>query len=776
MTFLKVGAKIFIGYLVVILALVALLLVTKYVVDDAKVAGVQTSTLLAEAEDNIGKLQAISAQLEMLGELNSAIYSSGHIDKYDQLFELQNTILDLITKSKEMLPEIEATNTDFYKQVSDLINQIDSKSEDISILLMSVIGTKEALAGVKSRIEEFQQQLSSLEKQKKELLQEAPGWEDLVSKISLLEERARMESFDPEKAKKLREEAAASVTLEPFSIWQIEKLWDTSILPSVLNVGNELAALKVLARELIVRPEESEDLLSQIEQAASSVIENVEFLTKMGYFTLNPVDAAVVEKSVQTYVEKLKAYSEVSSREANISKQYTLTVESYIVTQEQLNSKREEVSAFFLNEIAPLIDSISKLLNEKSAEIRASIGDSFEKVKDNAKSTVDNISRIFNITAIMTGVLIAVVLAITFGLSSNISGALKRLITHTQRFSERDLTEIPEETQRKDEIGQLQNAFVEMARSLKTTLSDLVKTASVLSNQSQNIAASIEENSATSQEIAATVNEFTKRLDGAVSGLDLVVQRLQELAESSQKLSDNASETISEITELTDVIQKDSQQVESVARTASAVGDKVKLGAQKLESLKEITTAVSSFVKNIRDIAEQTNLLALNAAIEAARAGEAGKGFAVVAEEVRQLAEESARIAANVQDTISRVDESVRDVVETTTTNLEDVAKIVQSVEEIGQRMREIASRVSQAASTIQSFADFALQESGEIRSVSKEAGKIGEEFSVMSQDVETLQRAVQDSSKAMEDLSRSAEELAELARKLDELSKEYRI
>jgi methyl-accepting chemotaxis protein len=122
--------------------------------------------------------------------------------------------------------------------------------------------------------------------------------------------------------------------------------------------------------------------------------------------------------------------------------------------------------------------------------------------------------------------------------------------------------------------------------------------------------------------------------------------------------------------------------------------DFVDLEAQELAGLERASERISSLVGSIGQIADQTNLLALNAAIEAARAGEQGRGFAVVADEVRNLADSSARAALEARDVV----ESVRGQVHAALGRMQAGSERVSGVGDLSRTALDSVQRIAAAA------------------------------------------------------------------------------
>jgi methyl-accepting chemotaxis protein len=157
--------------------------------------------------------------------------------------------------------------------------------------------------------------------------------------------------------------------------------------------------------------------------------------------------------------------------------------------------------------------------------------------------------------------------------------------------------------------------------------------------------------------------------------------------------------------ELSASISEIGSQVSSSSRISSAAVEEARHVNNLVHGLADAVGKIGEVVNMITDIATQTNLLALNATIEAARAGEAGKGFAVVANEVKHLANQTAKATEEIGQQIGSVQSQTNEAVEAikaitmTIGQISEVASaIAAAVEEQGAATNEIARNVEQAA------------------------------------------------------------------------------
>ena len=202
------------------------------------------------------------------------------------------------------------------------------------------------------------------------------------------------------------------------------------------------------------------------------------------------------------------------------------------------------------------------------------------------------------------------------------------------------------------------------------------------------------------------MRDVAEQIDG---GAEQLACAAQDLAEGSTIQATQLAEVAEAFKRMAESMSSNAIAAEQSVEIASDAGKTLVIGNEKMQELKTAIGEISrgseeigTIINAIEDIAEQTNLLSLNAAIEAARAGEAGRGFAVVAEQVKNLAEESAKAAgkttALIQMTIDAVNKGIN-IADATAANMTEV---MGGAMEATEKMGQIAKMLDEEAANMQ--------------------------------------------------------------------------
>jgi len=318
--------------------------------------------------------------------------------------------------------------------------------------------------------------------------------------------------------------------------------------------------------------------------------------------------------------------------------------------------------------------------------------------------------------------LVAVAVAVGVVLLLSIVRPLAHLTETMNRLAAGELDVELTEAKRSDEIGRIGKA-VELFR--QGLLADQVRQAQTRETQlAQSAAERRQSLDALAQTLEARVRDVIDQVVGAAragqgTAAELVANSARIRQGSTQAASSavDASQAVggfaAECERLAASIHEVRGQAQQSAQSVATANDAVTRTDREIAVLAEAAQKIGDVAKLIAEIAGQTNLLALNATIEAARAGEAGKGFAVVANEVKSLAQQTARATEDIGRQIAAIRTATGRVVET----IGDVrgafgevqryaGAIAEAVENQNRSTRAIAGNVAQTAATTSGVSD----------------------------------------------------------------------
>lgn len=495
-----------------------------------------------------------------------------------------------------------------------------------------------------------------------------------------------------------------------YMVKDYEKVLDYHAYPEgdIALVMNESAEVRAATRGIIGY--ETDELIASMQEQHDEAVANFEQLLEVVRPTMKTEEAIECMEAID------KAWAEYKEIDAKVA-------ELGATTDAGQSIKAQEMMA---DEAAPKYEALDEAL-ENLMTINSTEG-------AEERAFLEFILYA-SYAAIIAAIIVVVVYATKLSrvIAKSIEKPLVELKDRFITFAKGDIDSPLPTVESEDEIAELVEGVSAMSDRIRAIITDSGRLLNEMADGNFAVETECEEEYMGAFNALLTgMTKMNHQIDTTVRGVseasEQVLTGSANLAESAQALAEGATDQAAAVEEMQATIDELTVGIKSTAEELGTAYNEAKEYAEVAEGsrgdmnvlmdamarISETSKKIGEIIIQIEDIASQTNLLSLNASIEAARAGEAGKGFAVVADQIRNLAEQSAKSAVDSKALIEAAIHEVSDgnvYAAKASDSLKEVVDGIQMIANSAKKMKEIS--IEQAGSMEQ--ADVAAERIAEV-------------------------------------------------------------